>query len=170
MTSACCASFWPKNATSGPTMFSSLVTTVATPSKWADAAVLALERLRDAADVHRGGEAGRVHLGELRREEQVGAGLGRQGAVAALVARVGRQVARLVELGRVDEERDDDLVARGARATDEAQMAVVQRAHGRDEADDALGASRLAQGGAQLGDGAHGPHAATARVASARTS
>ena len=34
MTSACWASFWPKKATSGPTMFSSLVTTVATPSKW----------------------------------------------------------------------------------------------------------------------------------------
>ena len=44
-------------------------------------------------------------------------------------------------------------------------MAVVQRAHGRDEADDALGAARRAQRRAHLGDGAHRPHAATARVA-----
>ena len=47
-TSACWASFWPKYATSGPTMFSSLVTTVVTPSKWLDAAMLALERLGQA--------------------------------------------------------------------------------------------------------------------------
>ena len=33
MSSACCASFCPKNASSGCTMFSSLVTTVATPRK-----------------------------------------------------------------------------------------------------------------------------------------
>ena len=35
ITIACWASFWPKYATSGPTMFSSLVTTVVTPSKCA---------------------------------------------------------------------------------------------------------------------------------------
>ena len=34
MTASCCASFWPKYATSGPTMLKSLVTTVATPWKW----------------------------------------------------------------------------------------------------------------------------------------
>ena len=33
MTATCCASFWPKNATSGWAMLKSLVTTVATPAK-----------------------------------------------------------------------------------------------------------------------------------------
>ena len=32
-TATCCASFWPKYATSGETMFSSLQTTVQTPAK-----------------------------------------------------------------------------------------------------------------------------------------
>ena len=32
-TATCCASFWPKYATSGATMFSSLQTTVQTPAK-----------------------------------------------------------------------------------------------------------------------------------------
>ena len=35
MTATCWASFWPKKATSGWAMFSSLVTTVATPAKCA---------------------------------------------------------------------------------------------------------------------------------------
>ena len=33
-TATCCASFWPKNARSGVTMFSIFVTTVQTPVKW----------------------------------------------------------------------------------------------------------------------------------------
>ena len=137
----------------------------------AHAAVLALERLGQAAHVDRRREARRIDLVERGREEQVGAGLGRQRGVALLVARVGGQVAGLVELRGVDEERDDDDVARRARVADEAQMALVQRAHRRHEADDALLAPRRAQLGAQLGDGPHGPHAAaTARVASASTS
>ena len=35
MTATCWASFWPKKATSGWAMFSSFVTTVATPAKCA---------------------------------------------------------------------------------------------------------------------------------------
>ena len=34
-TATCCASFWPKYATSGATMLSSLLTTVQTPAKCA---------------------------------------------------------------------------------------------------------------------------------------
>ena len=56
------------------------------------------------------------------REQAVDAELGRQRAVPALVARVRGEVGRLVELGRVDEQRDDDDVAfarvRAASATD----------------------------------------------------
>ncbi len=71
----------------------------------AHAAVLALERLGQAAHVDRRPEARRIDLVERRREEQVGAGLGGQRRVALLVARVGGQVARRVELRGVDEER-----------------------------------------------------------------
>ena len=152
-------------------MFSSLVTTVVTPSKWltprCSPSSVSVRPLTWTVVP----KPGRVDLVERRGEEQIGAGLGRERGVAVLVARVGGQVAGRVELRGVDEERHDDHVARGARVADEAQMALVQRAHRRHEADDALGAPRGAQLGAHVGDRPHRPHAAaTARVASARTS
>jgi hypothetical protein len=137
----------------------------------AHAAVLSFEGLGQTAHVHRRPEAGRVDLVQRRREEHVGAGVGGQRGIAVLVARVGGQVAGGVELRGVDEERHDDHVAGAARLADEAQMALVQRAHGRHQADDLLRAPRLAQLGAHVSDRPHGPHgAATALVASARTS
>ena len=59
--------------------------------------------------------------------------------VAALVARIARQVLGGPELGRVDEEAHDDHVALGAGAPHEAQMALVKGAHRRHEADRAAG-------------------------------
>jgi hypothetical protein len=137
----------------------------------AHAAVLALERLGQPAHVDRGREARRIDLVGRGREEQVGADLGHERGVALLGARVGGEVAGVVELRRVDEERHHDHVARRTSVADEAQVPLVQRAHRRHEADDALLAPRRAQGLAQLRDGAYGPHAAaTTRVASAMTS
>ena len=96
-------------------MFSSFVTTVATPAKCAGAALRALERGADLVDGDGRGEAARVDLAGRRREEDVGAGLGGERGVARLVARVGGEVGGVVELRRVDEQRHDDLVA-GRRA------------------------------------------------------
>ena len=76
-----------------------------------------------------------------------------------LAAGIALQVGALVELGRVDEQRDDDDVALLAGAFDQRQMTLVQRAHRRHEADRAPGAALGRERRAQLGDGAHDPHA-----------
>ena len=71
------------------------MTTVVTPWKcWAPrcAALEALDQV--TADADEGGEPGRIDLLDAGGEEQVGAGLGGQGGVAALVARVLVQVRR----------------------------------------------------------------------------
>ena len=144
------------------------------------AALGALERGADLVDRDRRGEASRVDLAAprreqkvgaqaervdlagRRREEDVGAGLGGQRRVAGLVARVGGEVGGLVELRWVDEQRHDDLVAGRMGAADEREMALVQGAHRRDEADAAPGAARPVERGAELGDRAQGLHRVTA--------
>jgi hypothetical protein len=122
----------------------------------------ALHRLADAGDGDRRGEAGRVDDLGRRGEQDVGAGRGGQLGVAGLVARVGVEVGGLVELRGVDEERHDDGRAALARLLDQGEVALVQRAHRRDQADRPR---RLAQRGADVVDGAHGDHAGTLRRA-----
>jgi hypothetical protein len=109
------------------------------------AAVCALERRGQPLDVDRGGEAGRIDLVARGSEQEVRAGLGGERGVALLVARVSGEVAGIVELRGVDEQRDDDHVARRARVADKAQMSRVQRAHRRHEAYGALGEARRAE-------------------------
>jgi hypothetical protein len=147
------------------------------PVEVGDAAVRALEVRGEPRDADGGGEAVGVDLLDRRREEQVGARLRGELGVAGLVAGVAGEVRGLVELGRVDEQRHHDDVAGGAGGADEAEVALVQRAHGRYEPDRALRAAGVAQRGAQVGDGADGPHPRTspprlarARVASASAS
>ena len=105
----------------------------------------------------------RVDLGGRRREQDVGAGVRGQAGVALLVARVGAEVGGVLELGRVDEQRHDDDVARRARLRHEREVPVVQGAHGRHEPDAAAVAARGRKRGAQVGDGAQGLHARLAR-------
>ena len=76
----------------------------------------ALESLGDAEHLDGGGEPRRVDLLDRRREQQVGAGLGGERRVVLLLARVAVEVGALVELGGVDEQRDDDSIALLARA------------------------------------------------------
>ena len=85
--------------------------------------------------------------------------LGGEPGVALGVARVGVEVGRVVELGRVHEQRHHDEVAVLARAAHQRQVTVVERAHRRDEPDPAAGAPGLEQLRAQLGDGADRVHA-----------
>src|SRR3954454_15154105 len=138
------------------------------------APVIALQVLGEARHPDRRREAGRVHLRDRRGEEEVGAGGLRLAGVARLVEGVGVEGRGLVELRRVDEERDNDDVVLVARRADEAEVAVVQRAHGGDEADAAAGAARAVERGAQVRDRADGPHAGTtlarSRVAAASES
>ena len=47
--------------------------------------------------------------------------------------RIARQVGRIVELSRVDEDADERAVVFSAAAPDERQVPLVQRAHGRHE-------------------------------------
>ncbi len=95
----------------------------------------ALEALGDAENLDRCREALRVDLLGRRREQEVGARRCGQLAVAGLVAGVAVEVAALVELRRVHEQRDDDEIAVRARALDQREMPVVQRAHRRHEPD-----------------------------------
>ena len=76
----------------------------------------ALERAGDRPDRDGRVEARRIDLVDARREDEVDAlGLADR-EVAGLVARVVREVGRLVELARVDEDRDDGRRVLGARA------------------------------------------------------
>ena len=124
----------------------------------AGAAVGALEHVGQALDADGGREARRVDLLGRRGEEHVDAELGRLGRVARLVARIGGQVGRLLELGGVDEQRHDDLVAAIARDLKQCVVAAVEGAHGGHEADRAAGGAGLARRGAHLGVGADEPH------------
>ena len=82
------------------------------------AAHRSLERCRQARDLHRRGEARRIDLLGVRREEEVDAGAPRELGVARLVARIAREVGRIVELRRVHEERDDDETSTSPRGRD----------------------------------------------------
>ena len=132
-----------------------------TPAKWPGPAVGALERVGEPGDGDRGREAGRIDGLGGRGEEDVGAEALRDRGVGLLVAGVGGEVARVVELRRVDEQRDDHLVAAGAGRAHQRLVAAVEGAHRRHEADRA---ARRAGGAAvrlHLGDGPDRLHAAT---------
>jgi hypothetical protein len=126
--------------------------------------VLALEDASELLDLDPGLEAGRVHLLEGRREEDVDAVLLREARVAVLVPRITGEVLAGDELGGVDEQARNDLVVLLACGAEEGEVAFVEGAHRGDEPD------RAGRGGAevaQLGRGADDDHRA---VASARTS
>ena len=85
-----------------------------------------LECLREwSRDLDGCGKAGWVDLVEAGGEQDRGAGRARQLSVARFVARIGAQIGGVVELDRVDEDRDDDLAAVLRRALDQAEVAVM---------------------------------------------
>ena len=142
-------------------MLSSFVTTVATPRKCARPRIAPSRRSLRPSTSTRGREAGRVDLLDARARTACRRrpSLGQLG-VALLVARVALEVAALVELRRVHEQRHDDAVAllraRGGSATGDRRAARPSSARGRSR-----GPSRRA--GASVArspcDRAHGPHA-----------
>ena len=79
ITTACWASFWPKNATSGPTELKSFATTVVTPRKCSLPRRLgspSRTSVSASADLDRGREARRVDLVGARGVDEVDAGVG----------------------------------------------------------------------------------------------
>src|SRR5439155_24593118 len=98
--------------------------------------------------------APRIQLFGARDEQDVDAGVLRDACVALLIARVAGEVLVRSELGGIDEDARDDGVAFTTRRLQQRDVPRVQRAHRRDEADDAVAADA-----AQLHDRAHGLHA-----------
>ena len=91
-------------------------------------------------------------------EDQGGAGLLAQLAVAVEVARVALEVLGRAELRGVHEVGHDDAVILGGGAHNQALVALVQVTHGGDEADGQALALPLTNLLANLGDGSGGLH------------
>ena len=99
--------------------------------------VRAAQRLADLGDFHPGLKACRVDFlgsGEKQRADALALAEAR---IARIVARILLEVARRVELDRVDEDRDHDRVGAPPRIAHQREMPVVQRAHGRHQGDGA---------------------------------
>ena len=145
-------------------MVNSFRQTVATPRKWPGRRVRPRPPVSPGVDPGR--EAGRIHLVDASartRRRRLRPRRARGRAPRRADTRRGR---RLVELRRVDEQRhDDDVPFSGARRAEERDVAVVERAHRRDEPT-VVRAARL-----QLGDRAddlHGDRQPSRRRASRR--
>ena len=129
--------------------------------------VLALEDRAELRHVDPRLESRRVHLLDRRSEHEVDARFGGGGQILGLVARIGIEVGGRTELGRVDEQAHDDGRALRAGGLDQGQVAGVQGAHRRNEADRAV--APWLERRPNVVDRPVGVHA-TATVASARTS
>jgi hypothetical protein len=101
-----------------------------------------------------GGKAVRIDLLDRRREQEVDTQGVELADVAGLVARIAGQIVRLVELFGIHEDRRDHPVALAARPAHQLQVPLVQRAHGRHDADALAGAAPAGDRPAQLGDAA----------------
>ena len=91
-------------------------------------------------------------------EDQGGAGLLAELAVAVKVARVALEVLGGAKLRGVHKVGDHDAVVLGGGADDEALVALVEVAHGGDEANGQALAAPLAHLLADLGDGGNCLH------------
>ena len=139
-------------------MFSSLQTTVQTPAKCPGPRSAPSRTSDEPGDADRRGEALGVDLADRRGEQHVDAELGRLDGVVGLAARVGGEVAGVVELRRVDEQRDDDRVLLVARGAHQRVVAGVEGAHRRHQPDRAPLGARVAEPGPHLGDCPDRPH------------
>ena len=101
--------------------------------------------------------AGRVHGGDLGREQQVHAAPGGGGAVGLQIARVASQVLGGTELERIDEEAHHHPVGPAASLVHQGEMPLVQGAHGGDQGDPLAGGAPPADPVAQLRNRRHQP-------------
>ena len=96
---------------------------------------IALQALRGAADLDGRRESGRVHDLDVRCEQQMASRAGQQLAIPRLLPGIGAEIFACGELGRVDEDAGDHPVGPVNGLAHQRQMALVQRAHGRNKAD-----------------------------------
>ena len=101
-------------------------------------AVGALEDGPELLDLDPGLVARRVELVGGGGEEHVDSCLLGERSIAGLVSRVAREVLAPRELGRVDEDAHDDRLAFVAGCADEGEVALVEGAHRRHQAELAL--------------------------------
>ena len=97
--------------------------------------VLATERLGDPLDVDPHGRPIGIEFLGLRRPDDVDTGLAAGGEVVLHDPGIALEVLRIIELGRVHEDRHDDAIRVRASGLDEREMARVERTHRRHEAD-----------------------------------
>ena len=100
----------------------------------------------------------RVEVGGVGEEDGVGAFGLAEGEVVLLAAGVGVVILVGGELGGVDEDGDDDAVAALLGQADEGEVALVEAAHGGDEADDAAEAFLGGAPGVEFGGTVEGIH------------
>jgi hypothetical protein len=112
----------------------------------------AAKAIGQALDPHPGGEARPIHLVEAGGKDQVAAGALQHRRVAGLVAGIGGQILIRSELGRIDEDRRNHPLGMGPAKRDQAQMPLMQRAHGRRERDPLTRCAPGADPGAQIGN------------------
>ena len=96
-----------------------------------------------AADNDLAGKAGRVHIGRGRHIGDIDADTLQLGQIFGLGPGITAEILAGAELGRVDEDADDDAVDPRLERRHQGQMALMQRPHGGDEPD------RLAQASAR---------------------
>ena len=113
--------------------------------------VLALKACRNPSGIDPGGKAKWIELLHRGRKENVDSRGRGDLCVAPAGARVAVEIGRVGELGRVHKDRRDDRLALLASRVEESDVALVERAHRRREADRAPAAERL-ESVAQLGD------------------
>jgi hypothetical protein len=94
-------------------------------------AVRALEPFSRPRYRHECRETFRIQLAYGRREKEVDAGCPGERGVAMLVALISLEVGSLLELLRVDKQRNHDHFALGAGPTHQRQVSFVKRAHRR---------------------------------------
>ena len=115
-------------------MLNSFVTTVATPAKMAGAQ-FADQHLGQVCGFNNGLGGGVINLCHVGDEHGIDASVAQHLQIAGLVARVGGQVFGRAELRGVHENRHRNLAAFGPRTAHQRHVAVVQKAHGRNQRD-----------------------------------
>jgi len=124
----------------------------ADPAKEAGAGSTA-EMIAEFVGVDPGEVLLRVHFDGVGCENQIdaeffaGGGIGIEGAGVAVAVFVGS------ELGGIDEDGDDGVVALGAAGADEGEVAIVEGTHGGDQADGFAGGAGAGDVFAGFGDG-----------------
>ncbi len=95
----------------------------------------AVETLAEASGADRDLGAARIHGLDVRRPDEGAAFLLQQLGVGRLPPGVGGKVLMRRELGRIDEDRGDDVARPAPPFRDQRHVAGMERAHGRDEGD-----------------------------------